>query len=54
MVHNGVRRKNGFQHTAARRRLGICIFVDTHIKMFQHTAARRRLGPTLRRYRLTA
>ena len=33
-----------FQHTAARRRLGIDRAGSRHARMFQHTAARRRLG----------
>ena len=32
-----------FQHTAARRRLGIYRLFCKHLKQFQHTAARRRL-----------
>ena len=32
-----------FQHTAARRRLGICLGYDKAVEKFQHTAARRRL-----------
>ena len=36
--------KTGFQHTAARRRLGTNrLNIDNHV-LFQHTAARRRLG----------
>ena len=33
-----------FQHTAARRRLGLKTVKPTEIGLFQHTAARRRLG----------
>ncbi|WP_410000196.1 hypothetical protein [Neisseria sicca] len=37
-----------FQHTAARRRLGLCnSLVESNIP-FQHTAARRRLAATVR------
>ena len=32
-----------FQHTAARRRLGLRSFLNPMVKKFQHTAARRRL-----------
>ena len=33
----------GFQHTAARRRLGVFVRLECGLLMFQHTAARRRL-----------
>ena len=36
-----------FQHTAARRRLGIIRYKSSRRIMFQHTAARRRLEPIL-------
>ena len=32
-----------FQHTAARRRLGVLFYIPIHEASFQHTAARRRL-----------
>ena len=32
-----------FQHTAARRRLGMSLFCHATSRLFQHTAARRRL-----------
>ena len=35
----------GFQHTAARRRLGAATGADKTVLLFQHTAARRRLDP---------
>ena len=33
-----------FQHTAARRRLGLICLSVWGLTLFQHTAARRRLG----------
>ena len=42
----------GFQHTAARRRLGFAGLFAIGLVMFQHTAARRRLGH-LQRQRLS-
>ena len=33
-----------FQHTAARRRLGLMCWYCCRLNLFQHTAARRRLG----------
>ena len=37
-----------FQHTAARRRLGLFILNFSLFRLFQHTAARRRLGGSKR------
>ena len=37
-------RPNGFQHTAARRRLGFAKIICLSVRQFQHTAARRRLA----------
>ena len=45
MVDLNHRNAQLFQHTAARRRLGISADVLNLAEMFQHTAARRRLGP---------
>ena len=49
-----------FQHTAARRRLGLAAIVGIFPELFQHTAARRRLGfhqtqtPNVRLFQHTA
>ena len=42
-VNFGDERHIMFQHTAARRRLGIDLMIQQQDSLFQHTAARRRL-----------
>ena len=40
----GWMQKPKFQHTAARRRLALRLYLTACLRLFQHTAARRRLG----------